>query len=69
MSLILRITYAFCFNISEDAKMKEMLNFRALAKEVTNLTKHENIADILGVALEDGTSSTLTYICMHKKQQ
>ncbi|XP_071851708.1 uncharacterized protein [Apostichopus japonicus] len=39
--------------VSDDARMKDMLNFRALAKNVMTLRKHENIAEILGVALED----------------
>ena len=34
--------------------MKEMMNFRALAKNLISLKKHENVVKVLGVALDDG---------------
>ncbi|PIK42215.1 putative tyrosine kinase receptor Cad96Ca-like [Apostichopus japonicus] len=38
---------------AENARMKEILNFRALAKNATIMPRHQNIVDVLGVSLED----------------
>ncbi|XP_071851568.1 tyrosine-protein kinase transmembrane receptor Ror-like [Apostichopus japonicus] len=40
-------------SVSESARMKEIMSFRALAKALITLPKHENIVDILGMSLED----------------
>ncbi|XP_071841794.1 uncharacterized protein [Apostichopus japonicus] len=40
-------------SVSENACMKEILNFRALASTVIRLQTHENIVEVLGVSLED----------------
>lgn len=39
--------------ISENAQMKEHLDFRALAGGLSSLPKHNNIVEILGVSIED----------------
>ncbi|XP_071818915.1 uncharacterized protein [Apostichopus japonicus] len=48
-----KVTKIIAKSVSENARMKEILNFRALAKNATIMPRHQNIVDVLGVSLED----------------
>ncbi|XP_071841831.1 uncharacterized protein [Apostichopus japonicus] len=48
-----KVTKVIAKSVSENARMKELMNFRALANSVITLQKQENIVEVLGVAHDD----------------
>ncbi|XP_071851642.1 uncharacterized protein [Apostichopus japonicus] len=47
------VTDVIAKSVSECARMRDLFNFRAIAKAITTLPKHDNIVKLIGTSLED----------------
>ncbi|XP_071851712.1 tyrosine-protein kinase transmembrane receptor Ror-like isoform X2 [Apostichopus japonicus] len=49
----LSVTDVIAKSVSECARMRDLFNFRAIAKAIMTLPKHDNIVELIGTSLED----------------